>query len=356
MNESIYNNVVLSELSIVLFLGIYTMNMRISSNSASHINFMRALRVYGSTLLIFGSYLTIMLITNLRFTDPLMATVMAISTYHLNFRLLSIAFSKLLDLKRAERLSTAIISWLVVSLMLVFVLKNIDQQHAKLSLIIILILSCADLLIVGYKTIMLYNNALNTIVSDKNVDLESFIKRIKWYGVLMMAWCIILPVSCFFAIEWLVLISTISVILQLMLTIAFLNYSIDIQPINHTTTPPMDGNKSDNKLDKPIAEWIKAKGYLEHISTIDQVSMVLGTNRTYLSSYINATYKMNFRNWIAELRLEYSKELMISDPSLAISEVAHRVHYTQSSYSSIFKRHYGVSVSQWRLKSGISKK
>ncbi len=89
-------------------------------------------------------------------------------------------------------------------------------------------------------------------------------------------------------------------------------------------------------------------GFLSSHLTIEAMASDIGTNRAYLSSYINEKYHMTFRNWIADIRLEYSRKLMIRDKNLSIVNAAEIVQYSQSSYSTIFKKHYGISPSEWR--------
>ncbi len=118
-----------------------------------------------------------------------------------------------------------------------------------------------------------------------------------------------------------------------------------------TSNLPEDVETADRlkqRLDTSINGWIERRGYLDHGLTIELLAISIGTNRSYLSAYINTTYRENFRNWIASLRLEYARELMTNSPELSISEVASIIGYSQSSFSTIFRKHYGESISQWR--------
>lgn len=106
--------------------------------------------------------------------------------------------------------------------------------------------------------------------------------------------------------------------------------------------------KLTQKLQLSVERWVEKLGFLSPCLTIEVVATEIGTNRAYLSEYINNRYKMNFRNWIAKVRLEYSRKLLIRDRNLSIIAAAEMVQYSQSSYSTIFKKHYGISPSQWR--------
>ncbi len=106
--------------------------------------------------------------------------------------------------------------------------------------------------------------------------------------------------------------------------------------------------KSIQQLQQSVDRWIEKMGFLTPHLTIEVMATAIGTNRAYLSSFINNKYNMSFRNWVAEIRLEYSRNLLIRDQKLSIIDAAEIVQYSQSSYSTIFKKHYGISPSEWR--------
>ena len=50
-----------------------------------------------------------------------------------------------------------------------------------------------------------------------------------------------------------------------------------------------------------IKKWLEEDGFIRQGLTIKELSEILHTNRTYLSSYIKATYHQSFRDWINHL-------------------------------------------------------
>lgn len=64
-----------------------------------------------------------------------------------------------------------------------------------------------------------------------------------------------------------------------------------------------------------LAVWIEEKGYLKLGLTLKELSEILKTNRTYLSSYIKLVYQLSFREWISSLRLEYAKTMLKKCPN-----------------------------------------
>lgn len=70
----------------------------------------------------------------------------------------------------------------------------------------------------------------------------------------------------------------------------------------------------DERLQKAIDDWIATEGYREKGLTIESLTAVLGSNRTYLSSYINSRMGCSFREWINRLRIENSQRVIREKP------------------------------------------
>ncbi len=94
--------------------------------------------------------------------------------------------------------------------------------------------------------------------------------------------------------------------------------------------------------------WIESKGFTKQGLTLDDLAMELNTNRTYLSSYINKFYNLSFRGWIASLRIEYSKELLLSGEELSSATIAAMVGYSPNGFINIFTKAEGISPVHWR--------
>lgn len=98
-----------------------------------------------------------------------------------------------------------------------------------------------------------------------------------------------------------------------------------------------------------LEEWVENKGFLNSRLTIIELCKITGTNRTYLSNYINNIYGSNFNLWINHLRIEEAKLLMTQIPKRNLSEIAERIGFTDlAHFSKQFKLQEGVSPSEWR--------
>ena len=81
---------------------------------------------------------------------------------------------------------------------------------------------------------------------------------------------------------------------------------------------------------------------------ITDLSQMLATNRTYVSSCINNAKGKTFSEYINDLRLEYAKELMAAHPSMTMSEVADLAGFSgESSFYRNFKTATGTTPSKW---------
>lgn len=99
-----------------------------------------------------------------------------------------------------------------------------------------------------------------------------------------------------------------------------------------------------------LAVWIENKGYRQADITIEQLARQFGTNRTYLSSFINSHYGMPFRLWIASLRAEDAKALLL-DTYLSEGKIAETLGYPSvQSFVRSFTQATSMSPSDYRKK------
>lgn len=97
-----------------------------------------------------------------------------------------------------------------------------------------------------------------------------------------------------------------------------------------------------------LEKWIQNKGFVEQNITIIVLSKQLGTNRTYLSNFINENYGENFNSWVNQLRIEEAKQILMSE-ELSMHEIAERVGFTDlAHFSKTFKSITGHPPSTWR--------
>ena len=105
-----------------------------------------------------------------------------------------------------------------------------------------------------------------------------------------------------------------------------------------------------SELSYKVNQWMEKGGYRLSGITMEQVAQELNTNRFYLSQYINTRYGCNFKTWIAELRINYAKQLLVTT-SITIDMVASRAGFSsKAQLTSAFKAHEGCTPGVWRQK------
>jgi len=96
--------------------------------------------------------------------------------------------------------------------------------------------------------------------------------------------------------------------------------------------------------------WRDNGGYRTPGMTIDRVARELGTNRSYLSRYLNEVRHVTFYEWVAQMRVTEAQSLLVTHRDLLIEKVALAVGFSSpSAFSSTFKKMVGVSPKQWRI-------
>lgn len=103
------------------------------------------------------------------------------------------------------------------------------------------------------------------------------------------------------------------------------------------------------QLEKKVEGWVAGKKFVGGQFTIDDVAKAVGTNKTYLSTYINTRYGATFSAWITWLRLEEAKRLMKQEPGMKVVDVALAVGFSSASYfSRAFSKQEGMTPAVWR--------
>lgn len=103
---------------------------------------------------------------------------------------------------------------------------------------------------------------------------------------------------------------------------------------------------SEHDIYKKALQYIKGH-YTEGISIAD-ISRQIGYSESYFGYAFKKKYKMSVSQYIRELQLAKSKDLLEST-SLSIAGVASYVGFDDSNYfSAIFKKHFGLSPKEYR--------
>lgn len=101
-------------------------------------------------------------------------------------------------------------------------------------------------------------------------------------------------------------------------------------------------------IQEHIDKWVAKKLYTKNGLTINSVSSYIGSNRTYLSSYINFTYNCSFKVWVTRLRLNEAKH-MLEKTEYNLNQISQKVGFSSTnSFIHVFTKSEGVSPTRYR--------
>lgn len=332
-------------------------------------NYVRSRRFMGVALLVLATNYSVHLFDGLRFYNPDAAILLNLSTYYLSYWLFSAAFIALLDrfYLTKRRFLFHLSCWAIYSLLSICIALLLPKglwQHVGIGAMAVWLLAYG--LYLSCKIITTYHRAVRLFDDTHSENISAYIR---WMSILTW-WAVIYGVSCglwtFLPDKYVFLWILSSIPFYIYIYCSYINYLLfyeQVETILEKATPEeLMATESDaenvSSNDNPayydligrnLVGWMAEAGYTIPGLNIEDVAVRLGTNRTYLSSYIKATYQMSFREWIAGLRIEYAKGLFISHPKMTVSEVSEASGFLSLSYfTKIFSEKEGASPSKWR--------
>ena len=111
----------------------------------------------------------------------------------------------------------------------------------------------------------------------------------------------------------------------------------------------------------PILEDLKKhmdhkKPYLEPELNLEQLATQISIRPKVLSQVINESLQQNFFDFVNRYRIEEAKRLLTNpaDKKITVLEVLYEVGFnSKSSFNTIFKKHTGVTPSEFKKKNMI---
>ena len=120
----------------------------------------------------------------------------------------------------------------------------------------------------------------------------------------------------------------------------------------HRNTAFVENNPSNGKLDfgDQLKVLMEEKQLFRNKDLrIADVAAELGTNTTYLSSYLNGELNTTFPAFVTGFRIRFAQELMRKDPTMRLSLVAEESGFTnEKTFLRTFKSVCGVTPSDWK--------
>lgn len=367
MDQSLYSYSLFLSLPLMLFFGFHMLFAR-TPDKQIFSNFLLSRRLMGSALLILAANYSVHLFFSIRLTDVNATILMNLSTYFLCYWMFGSAMMTLLDNRyiTRQRFLGHIARWILFSSVAV-VISLYDEaavfQHWAMFFL------AAWLVVYGLalsiRLLRTYAKAIRMFENTHSDDIGAYIR---WLSIFTY-WAIGFGVSCglltFLPDKYVFIWILSSIPFYIYLYCCYQNYILFYERVEMAFLEDIAISEEEgvlqseqvgeeppvvhSEMEQRLKEWVDCGGYRSPGITLNDLAVLLGTNRTYLSEYISNTYQLTFRNWISYLRVEYAKRMMTLQPQLKIRELSEQSGFlSESHFIRIFSEKEGSSPARWR--------
>lgn len=228
-------------------------------------------------------------------------------------------------------------------------------------------------LLFGLGTIMYYitklrRDMLNVIGNSKADKLKSFINALARCLMMVVIYAFLCVIAFYTPPMVQAVMLILSIVLYIYMFVCVHNYIWIFEEIEQSfrhifsvedapqgqqaektvlkTMHPTAGKIPEDRLQA----WIDDEGYTQSDITIEQVAAHLGTNRSYLSSFINTIYQQSFSEWLCHLRIDYAKKQMLANPNHSLESIALSSGFSSGSYfNKVFTKYEKISPAKWKM-------
>lgn len=357
MIADLYHDMILAGWLTALVLGICLLFCRVPDRPA-YLSYLRSRRILGSAYLIFAAGIAQFTFFNLRATAPDIAVALPLSYYYLEGILFGMSFSSLLDRTYISRQQLQHdFGGYAIFIIIAWGGALFAEGGTRLALLIAA--SVWFFVMAGgiaIRFLRIYSRAVNRINDYYSDNVEAFVKWLhkSTYGIIFLGLC---GSVLSFSPPWgNTIFMLCGIVMFVYIFISFQNYILNFEHVELAVTeiaeqercgPVLDNN--DAALRLQVAKWVEDGGYRQLGVTLDQLAALVGSNRSYVSSFINTEFQCNFREWINSLRMDYAKEALAESSDMTIEKIATDAGFSSSAYfCRLFSRREGLTPSKWR--------
>lgn len=218
-------------------------------------------------------------------------------------------------------------------------------------------LACYSLLLAIY--VFYAVQRYNRMLSENYSNIEYI--HVGWLNgvVLLLILCLLVwVISCYFS-SW--IMDSLYYLLLMCIWIVTLHYADRQKAPNIPPVQPAPKSGADVFSGTDLAErleqlLVKERVWMNPHLTLSGLAMQVGTNRTYLSNYLNNTLNTTFYDYINNFRLQAALEQM-RDPSSTATmiEIAESSGFNSlSTFRRVFSKSMGCSFAEYRHRMGHS--
>ena len=368
MDQSLYHYSLCIALSLMLFFGLHMLFARTPEKKIFD-SFRLSRRLMGTALLVLSANYCVHLFCTIRLTDLSATIVMNLVTYFLCYWLFSSGMMTLLDNRylTPRRCLIHLCMWLgysALACVLLFGLPRGILQHGGMAVLAVWLVVYGIFL--SARILRTYNRAIRMFENTQSDDIGAYIR---WLSIFTY-WAVIFGVGCalltFLPDRYVYIWILSSIPFYVYLYCCYQNYMLFYETVE-TAIQKERGEEAEQEaadlsaavppyhsdIALCISTWIDGEGYRKPGLTLQDVAQQIHTNRTYLSEYINTVYQQSFRDWIAGLRIEYAKRLMLEQPHLKMLEISVASGFLSlSHFTKTFSEKENCSPARWGRKQG----
>lgn len=378
ISQELELNIVLIGWVIPILLGLVLLVIK-TPETQSHIYYQKGKLTCAIAFLLFGvEILSQWVMRVLEVGDP----ILSVSVYLLVFCLATLLFAMgyctmispgSVD-RRQQIIAAAVLLAFVTILVINYFLPNRLWQVRGLFLccVFLFIITCSGI----YSCVAVYRKAINNLRTYYSDVVENMIRWMPGVGAGILVFLLSAPFVCWLP-RWVGVYQVALGIIMIIYTfICIINFSSSYKSLaaalddgevgsgaqensamNDAGEEEGDMNAQRSSFSDSLIEvmqekearWRARGGYRTKGVTIEQAAREIGTNRSYLSKYLNEVRQMTFYEWVAQMRIQEAQSLMLADRNMPIEQIASEVGFTsQSTFSSTFKKQMGISPNAWR--------
>ena len=372
-------NLVLIGWVVAILLGTVLLLVKVPHDKG-HVTYRRAKNTCAITILLFG--LEILFQWLIRFYLDLHDPALSVSVYLFTYCVAALMFaagfctmlapSLLVKKQRVIAVSIAIIygTYLLIN----YFVSNHRRQTIGILIacVALFIITCFSI----YKCVVIYRRVIKDLKTYYSDVVENLLRWMPGVGVGVTLFLITAPITCLCP-RWVgVYQLALGIILFIYTFISTIEFSFSYNTVAAAIQQPDEAMElSDPQCDSEDSKkgrasslstslqeimqdkesrWCEQGGYRTAGLTIDQAARAMGTNRSYLSRYLNEVRNMTFYEWVATMRIQEAQSILLNERDATIEQVASRVGFSSlSTFSSTFKKMVGESPVKWRNQKDI---
>ncbi len=366
---------VLSGWVIALILG--SILLAIKTPEHEHkIYYQRGKNIIAMAILLFGGELLFQWLIRFFFVlkDPVLSVSIYLLTFCMATLMLTLGFSTFFAPSKVEKRHGVILSWILgaytilLSINYLLVPRSLQLTGIYIACALLFILNC----VTTYMCYAVYRKTINdlrTYFSDVLADLMRWMLGI---GLSTLLFLISAPIVCLCPKIVSIYQLALGIIVFIYAFVSIVNFSFRYntvatafntgkeeasQVVEAYSSNDGASQQQHSSLSASLQEvmqdkelrWQRKGGYRTSGITIEQAAHDMGTNRSYLSRYLNEVRHMTFYEWVAQMRIHEAQQIMLQNPDATIEQIAGQVGFTAAStFSTTFKKIVGISPAKWR--------